>query len=648
MRIKGWVDRQIPSRYHAGDPDLLRRARVLVLFCAIFFWYLPIPIAQNASLGHWGLVSFYASLWGTLLVIPKLLHRSLELAANTLVGLFVIATSIFAYTYGGQASSQIVLITTAPMQALMLAGRRSARVWLALSILVGLTTTVLSVRGYVWPRPQGFAFHRFWMMGYLAGVVLVYGFASMYENAKEQMRVGLARANAEMQLLLDNVAQGFLNVDMQGHVGSARSAIAGRWFGEPAANDTLFTWLSRQDAHFGAMLEVSWQQLVDGFLPVECAVDTLPKGLQLGNRSYGFEYQPVLGPDGQPSKVVVVITDITAKLEAERAEALQRELTQVFERIQRDRQGFLQYWDDAVALVDELRKGSEHELRALHTLKGNSLLFGVRSVAERCHALEAELQESNTRATPEQIEQISSAWHAFTERVRSLIQTDNRYLAVSRQDYSELSEAITRRTSHNELSEMLDAWRNERTETNFNRMAEQAQRLAERLGKQVSIEIQHHEVRLDPQRFAPLWSTLVHAVRNAIDHGLESPAERETAGKPMPAKIVLSSRIDGDHVVLEIADDGRGIDWRKVREKAIAQGFPHETPADLEAAIFSDGISTKDEASEVSGRGVGMGALKQACEGLFGTLTLHSELGCGTRFSLRVPLAAAAKRTVAA
>jgi two-component system, chemotaxis family, sensor kinase CheA len=195
---------------------------------------------------------------------------------------------------------------------------------------------------------------------------------------------------------------------------------------------------------------------------------------------------------------------------------------------------------------------------------------------------------------------------------------------------------------------MLDAWRNERTETNFNRMSEQAQRLAERLGKRVTIEVQHNEVRLDPQRFAPLWSTLVHAVRNAVDHGLESPDERQAAAKTVPAKIVLSSRLDGEHVVLEIADDGRGIDWRKVREKAITQGLPHETPADLEAAIFSDGISTKDEASEVSGRGVGMGALKQTCESLQGTLTLHSELGRGTRFSLRLPLSAATTRTAAA
>ncbi|HET8933325.1 MAG TPA: hypothetical protein VFN67_07805 [Polyangiales bacterium] len=91
-----------------------------------------------------------------------------------------------------------------------------------------------------------------------------------------------------------------------------------------------------------------------------------------------------------------------------------------------------------------------------------------------------------------------------------------------------------------------------------------------------------------------------------------------------------------------------GIDWRKVREKALAQGLPHETQADLEAATFSDGISTKDEASEVSGRGVGMGALKQTCESLHGTLTLHSEFGRGTRSSLRVPLSAATTRTAAA
>jgi len=94
MQLKGWVDRHIPESYRLGDPDRLRRARVIVLFCAVFLWYVPVPIAQNASLGNWGLVSFYASLWITLFFIPKLLRHSLELTGNVFVALDVGAVTL--------------------------------------------------------------------------------------------------------------------------------------------------------------------------------------------------------------------------------------------------------------------------------------------------------------------------------------------------------------------------------------------------------------------------------------------------------------------------------------------------------------------------------------------------------------------------
>lgn len=648
MQLKGWVDRQIPASYQSGDPDRLRRARVIVLFCAVFLWYLPVPIAQNASLGNWGLVAFYAALWLTLHVIPRLLRHSLELTGNVIVALDVSATTLLAYGYGGQAASQAVILCLTPMMALMMAGRRSAKLWTGVTLAIGLTFTLLGAKGFTWPRPSPMHFQRFWMMGYLAGTVITYAFASLYESAKEQMRVGLAHANAEMRLVLDNVGQGFLNVDMQGMMASQRSAIVDRWFGAPQGDQRLWAWLAGHDPKFSAMLEVSWQQLVDNFLPVEVSAEMLPKHLNAGGRNYGVEYQPLLSATGEPTKVLVVISDITSRLHAERAELMQRELMHVFERIQRDRSGFLQFWDDAVALVNELRAGSPHELRALHTLKGNSLIFGVRSVADACHALESELQESGERASTAQIAQIASAWEAFTERVRALIETDDRYLAVSKVDYRELADAIRSRMTHVQLGQLLDAWRNERTSTNFARMAEQAQRLGARLGKPLEVTIEDHDVRLDPERFAPLWSALVHAVRNAVDHGLETASERESAGKNEPARLWLTSRIDAEHATLEIRDNGRGIDWERVRSKAQQQGLAHRTLADLEAALFSDGVSTKDEVSEVSGRGVGMGALKQICEDMGGRIEIASERGRGTSFKLTVPLTAASARTAAA
>jgi two-component system chemotaxis sensor kinase CheA len=192
------------------------------------------------------------------------------------------------------------------------------------------------------------------------------------------------------------------------------------------------------------------------------------------------------------------------------------------------------------------------------------------------------------------------------------------------EDYEELSSAVRDHIEHRRLSEMIEAWRYERTEQTFERMAEQGRNLAVRLHKApLKLELNHNDVRLDPERFSPLWAAFVHAVRNAIDHGLETPAERQQAGKVEAARIALSSRIESMTVIIEIADNGRGIDWARVRDRACAAGLPHGSAADLEVALFADGVSTKDEVTEVSGRGIGLAALRQVCQMLGGSIRYH-------------------------
>ena len=144
-------------------------------------------------------------------------------------------------------------------------------------------------------------------------------------------------------------------------------------------------------------------------------------------------------------------------------------------------------------------------------------------------------------------------------------------------------------------------------------------------------------MRLDPVRFAPFWSALVHLVRNAVDHGLESPAERILAGKPAAGALVLRTLREGDDVVLEVSDDGGGIDWSAVTARARSAGLPCDTPADLEAALFHDGLSTKDGVTELSGRGVGLGAMRGVCRDLGGTLDLTTTRGHGTTWRFRIP-----------
>jgi two-component system chemotaxis sensor kinase CheA len=148
--------------------------------------------------------------------------------------------------------------------------------------------------------------------------------------------------------------------------------------------------------------------------------------------------------------------------------------------------------------------------------------------------------------------------------------------------------------------------------------------------------LDHGGFRISADLWAPLWASFVHAIRNALDHGLETPDERAALGKGI-GTLSLRAYFSGASFVVDLGDDGRGIAWDKVRAKALAAGLPASTHADLLAALLCDGVSTKDVADELSGRGVGMAALADACTAMKGTIAIESSNGVGTTWRFEFP-----------
>ncbi|MDN5870574.1 MAG: chemotaxis protein CheA, partial [Nitrococcus sp.] len=178
----------------------------------------------------------------------------------------------------------------------------------------------------------------------------------------------------------------------------------------------------------------------------------------------------------------------------------------------------------------------------------------------------------------------------------------------------------------------------------FNRFPRVVRDLARTLRKDVQLTTQGEDTDLDKNLVEALADPLVHLVRNAVDHGLEEPQERERLGKPRTGSIVLSAAQEGDHILLTIADDGRGMDAEALRAKAIEKGvldpesakrFDDKDSFDL---IFLPGFSTKEQISDVSGRGVGMDVVKDRLSRLNGTVEIDSKLGEGTTLRIKVPL----------
>lgn len=462
----------------------------------------------------------------------------------------------------------------------------------------------------------------------------------------------LRQRNEEMALILNNIAEGLLTLSAEGHIVGERSAAVARWLGEIDAGVPIWDALGRADPACAAWFRAAWEGVVDGLLPLEVALEQLPRVLRVADRHIRIACAPVgaWSDEQRPARFLVILSDITEAVARERAEAEQRALMGLFDRLLRDRSGVIDFLEEGDALVQRLRAFAGEAgpayagmLRDLHTLKGNSALFGVMTVSEACHAVEEELSEQGAEAaTPEALARVASTWDAVAVRARGFVEARREGPEVGPEEMKSLQAALAARASHEAIEALVASWQHEPVRQRLARFASQAQVLARRLGKgEIAVVVEDHGLRLPRDRWASFWGSFAHAIRNAVDHGLETPDERRALRKPPVGTLTLEAGAfedaSGPGLFVEIADDGRGIDWERVRARARALGIPAESEADLEHALFADGLSTREIASEISGRGVGTAALLAAVKAQGGEIAIHSTPGQGTRFRFRFP-----------
>ena len=331
-------------------------------------------------------------------------------------------------------------------------------------------------------------------------------------------------------------------------------------------------------------------------------------------------------------------------------------------------------------------------LRAAHTLKGNSATIGYDAVAAAAHALEDQLERLREGALAFSADLITRFLHAVDE-LRALLRTagpapERAQVAVAERKAP--AKDSTLRVSIGRLDTLLDltaeitiargqltqqaggaerlegslAATLDRLEQLHGSLQEEVMKLrmvplgpslrmhhrtvrdvAHKQGKEVELEIHGQDVEVDTSIAEHLRDPLTHMVRNAVDHGIESPADRREAGKRAAGRIALKAEHRGGSVVIEVSDDGRGLDRARIAAKAQAAGLIADAAALTEeqahALIFEAGFTTAAAVSEVSGRGVGMDIVRRQINALRGTVEVLSAPGQGTRFVIRLPLTVA-------
>lgn len=464
--------------------------------------------------------------------------------------------------------------------------------------------------------------------------------AEELQRYSEHLEVEVARRTEAIQTILDNVTFGFLIIDHELRIEEGFTRSCTELFGrELAAGDDLAALLRIEGSVRHSELLVGLDQVFEDLLPEEVTLDQLPQRFEVGERVLRVEGRAVRDGQQAITGLLLTISDITALEEAQQ----RSRRNEVLMGILRQRPAFEQFVADSRARIQLSRdRLGEQELvrRAVHTIKGNAASYGLDGVVAAVHAVE--MAETIDAAG---VDQIDGALRGFLSANESVIGVDydadaERSFALPEHQLQRLRLLMRSEGS----SAALQLWAAEIVQRPASELLGPlgpfVERLAERLNKEVELVIDGGDLLVDAELMRPVFRNLPHLIRNAVDHGIEAPHERGDK-PPRGALRVRIGETDAFYEV-EVCDDGRGVLLDRLCERAIELGLESAeslAAMDEEARvrlIFRDGLSAAEIATDISGRGVGMSAVKAAVEELGGEIRVQTAAAEGTQILLRV------------
>lgn len=447
----------------------------------------------------------------------------------------------------------------------------------------------------------------------------------------------LAERERSLRLILDSTGDAFVEMNREGRLTGVTSAETVRWFGECKPGASGSEYLFPTDRAQQKAFEVAFSQLVDDVLPWELTAEQMPKRISTALAVLELGYKPVM-QNGEFSEVLVIARDVTARVHAETAEKSAREQQTVLGKLLSDKAGFVQFVTDCEDLIAGLSNSADLTLtkRHLHTLKGNTAVYGMASVAEYCHALEDQLAASGQAIPTNRIADLGALWRSKMQGIQEFLSgIGENILEIDGQEHQQLIDSLMHRRDYQEILAMVEMWSWCRAAERLARLRAQTEYVAKRLEKDVMVVVDHNDLRIPNDYLSRFWPVMVHVVRNAIGHGVESASDRKAAGKSTQATVTLSTYEADNQLVVEVRDDGAGIDVNRALAVAKERGVKLPENPSLVDIVSAVGVSTTAETTELSGRGVGLSAVRHACEQEGGTLHIVNAPGKGVSFQFR-------------
>lgn len=469
----------------------------------------------------------------------------------------------------------------------------------------------------------------------------------------------ISELNNRMQALLDSLAQGFFIIGPDYKCMNISSKACETVI-ERNPNGRLFIELLDLKEHEIEGVERWLLTCFEEMLPFEDLVELGPKTYPHSQgRTVELTYYPLRGAEGQMQGIVVVATDITDLVKAKQQAEADRAQAKMILSLVKNRKQIRTFLNETTSLIEEInrQRTKEHPdydsiFRCLHTIKGSAGIFSIRNLIVPTHEAEGLLTEF-ARNGDEKLfhvagqlcDRLPGILDDFKNETLKSIGFDQEShgesVEIPRSAISDFGQMIQRQAP--ELAQSyFEHFYLEPVEWSFANLKDNLQLVAERLGKQLNeVEIIGGDLRIYRPAYSQLFDSLIHAFRNSLDHGIETPEERVALNKKSGGSIQLAFRHlqEDGHLRIQIQDDGHGINVARLREKLAARGIDLSGHPDEEVIqhIFDPQLSTRDEVTELSGRGVGMDAIAFAVKSLGGTYVARSRPDLGTTIEIIVP-----------
>lgn len=393
-------------------------------------------------------------------------------------------------------------------------------------------------------------------------------------------------------------------------------------------------------------------------------------------RKIYINYTPIRNSENKVSGVVVIATDKTDEIEAIKKAQHEREYVQMVIKILSDKSLFMKFVSDSFEEISKLKEIVRGKLsskdkksilfRKAHTLKGTSATFHLDEIAETCHEMEdiiaslyGQYVDTDLPLAPEIEENLVSKIEEVENEFNEILKNNQEVLKLESWEDHEPKVEINFSTVRDHYRMLLEQRSHTQLTTNFfnlfysrpikrllNHYNDVIQQVARARKKIIApVKVFHNDIRIVEENYFELFESLIHIFRNIVDHGIESPEDRKRTGKTQEGNVKIEvTETTEDHtkfLEILISDDGKGIDPNSVKEKIRELGrwdeIATKSNEEIIQHIFDGGVTTKEEVTEISGRGVGMDVVKDEVEKLNGTVWVESQMGVGTSFKIRFP-----------